>query len=120
MGPLLFALVLHPLVRRLEECCSLPFHAWYLDDGTIMGEAREAAKPFDIIRAEGLNLGLTLNIKKCEIFWPSCNGEKVKPGLFPNDIGRPEGGVKLLGVLLVGTGDILDLWVLKGLAGQWI
>ncbi|GJR29728.1 hypothetical protein Tco_1105960 [Tanacetum coccineum] len=29
--------------------------------------------------------------------WPSCNGEKVKDGLFPCDIGRPKLGVKLLG-----------------------
>lgn len=97
LGPLLFALVLHPLVHRIRDCCQLLFHAWYLDDGTIIGDTKEVAKALDIIRAEGPRLGLVLNIKKTEVFWPSCNGMKVKDGLFPHDIGRPTLGVKLLG-----------------------
>ncbi|KAK9048234.1 hypothetical protein SSX86_016863 [Deinandra increscens subsp. villosa] len=97
LGPLLFALVLHPLVHRIRDSCKLPFHAWYLDDGTIIGDAMEVAKALDIIRAEGPALGLVLNIKKTELFWPSCNGVKIQDGLFPGDIGRPELGVKLLG-----------------------
>ncbi|GJU28474.1 putative reverse transcriptase domain-containing protein [Tanacetum coccineum] len=97
LGPLLFALVLHPLVHRIRDCCQLLFHAWYLDDGTIIGDTKEVAKAIDIIRAEGPRLGLELNIKKTEVFWPSCNGVKVKEGLFPRDIGRPTLGVKLFG-----------------------
>ncbi|GJY40509.1 hypothetical protein Tco_0427779, partial [Tanacetum coccineum] len=57
----------------------------------------QVAKAIDIIRAEGPRLGLELNIKKTEVFWPSCNGVKVKEGLFPRDIGKPTLGVKLLG-----------------------
>ncbi|GJY70855.1 putative reverse transcriptase domain-containing protein [Tanacetum coccineum] len=95
LGPLLFALVLHPLVHRIRDCCQLLFHAWYLDDGIIIGDTKEVAKAIDIIRAEGPRLGLELNIKKKEVFWPSCNG--VKEGLFPRDIERPKLGVKLLG-----------------------
>ncbi|GJZ75315.1 hypothetical protein Tco_0639780, partial [Tanacetum coccineum] len=34
---------------------------------------------------------------KTEIFWPSCNGTKLREGLFPVDIRRPSLGVKLLG-----------------------
>ncbi|GJW55637.1 hypothetical protein Tco_0099722 [Tanacetum coccineum] len=64
LGPLLFALVLHPLVHRIRDCCQLLFHAWYLDDGTIIGDTKEVAKAIDIIRAEGPRLGLELNIKK--------------------------------------------------------
>ncbi|KAI3761763.1 hypothetical protein L1987_52185 [Smallanthus sonchifolius] len=40
LGPLLFALVLHPLVHQIRDCCKLLFHAWYLDDGTIIGDAK--------------------------------------------------------------------------------
>nr|GEU56443.1 putative reverse transcriptase domain-containing protein [Tanacetum cinerariifolium] len=80
LGPLLFALVLHPLVHRIRDCCQLLFHAWYLDDGTIIGDAKEVAKAINIIRAEGRRLGLELNIKKTEVFWPSCNGVKVEDG----------------------------------------
>ncbi|GJX82131.1 putative reverse transcriptase domain-containing protein [Tanacetum coccineum] len=96
LGPLLFALVLHPLVHRIRDCCHLLFHAWYLDDGMIIRDTKEVAKSIDIIRAEGPRLGLELNIKKTEVFWPSCNGVKVKDGLFPRDIGRLMLGVKLL------------------------
>ncbi|PWA50977.1 hypothetical protein CTI12_AA467910 [Artemisia annua] len=46
---------------------------------------------------EGPTLGLVLNIKKPEVFWPSCNGAKVQSGAFPSGIGRPARGVKLLG-----------------------
>ncbi|XP_021989397.1 uncharacterized protein LOC110885960 [Helianthus annuus] len=72
LGPLLFALALHPLVLQV-------------------------AKALDIIGSEGPALGLRLNIRKTEVFWPTCNGVKVRPGLFPSEIGRPEKGVKLLG-----------------------
>ncbi|GKB32178.1 hypothetical protein Tco_0871579 [Tanacetum coccineum] len=83
--------------QSARDCCQLLFHAWYLDDGTIIGDTKEVAKAIDIIRAEGPRLGLELNIKKTEVFWPSCNRVKVKDGLFPRDIGRPTLGVKLLG-----------------------
>ena len=68
-----------------------------MDDGSIIEDTKEVAKALDIIRAEGPRLGLVLNIKKTEVFWPSCNGMKVKDGLFPRDIKRPTLGVKLLG-----------------------
>ncbi|XP_021991104.1 uncharacterized protein LOC110887846 [Helianthus annuus] len=97
LGPLLFALVLHPLVHRIRDRCKLLFHAWYLDDGTLIGDATQVANALDIIRAEGPSLGLQLNIKKTEVFWPTCNGVKVQEGLFPQGIGRPMLGVKLLG-----------------------
>ncbi|XP_022032741.1 uncharacterized protein LOC110933848 [Helianthus annuus] len=97
LGPLLFALALHPLILRVQEHCNLPFHAWYLDDGTIIGNAMEVAKALEIINTEGPSLGLHLNIKKTEVYWPSCDGLKVQDSLFPRGIGRPERGVKLLG-----------------------
>ncbi|KAJ0482043.1 putative reverse transcriptase domain-containing protein [Helianthus annuus] len=97
LGPLLFALALHPLVLQVQENCKLPFHAWYLDDGTVIGDVVQVAKALEIIGSEGPALGLQLNIRKTEVFWPTCNGVKVQPGLFPSEIGRPERGVKLLG-----------------------
>ncbi|XP_076887974.1 uncharacterized protein LOC143538262 [Bidens hawaiensis] len=97
LGPLLFALALHPLIHQVRDGCKLLFHAWYLDDGTIIGDAIKVAKALDIIRSKGPSLGLGLNIKKTKVYWPSCNGIKAKVGLFPIGIGRPELGVKLLG-----------------------
>ncbi|KAJ0925109.1 putative reverse transcriptase domain, exostosin [Helianthus annuus] len=96
LGPLLFALALHPLILRVQNRCKLPFHAWYLDDGTIIGNASEVAKALDIINEEGPSLGLYLNIKKIEVYWPTCDDQKVQDRLFPRGIGRPEKWVKLL------------------------
>jgi hypothetical protein len=107
---LLFVLALHPLVLKVQENCDLPFHAWYLDDGTIIGDSVQVAKALDIISMEGPSLGLQLNIRKTEVFWPSCDGGKIRPGLFPSDIGRPEQGVKLLGgAVSCDAGFISDL-----------
>jgi hypothetical protein len=97
LGPLLFALVLHPLIHKIRDNCKLLLHAWYLDDGTIVGDSRDVAKALDIIREISPGLGLHLHIRKTEIFWPSCDGNKLREGLFPSDIGRPTLGVKLLG-----------------------
>jgi hypothetical protein len=68
LGPLFFALVLHPLIHKIRDNCKLLFHAWYLDDGTIIGNSEEVAKSLDIIRKVGLGLGLHLNIRKTKIF----------------------------------------------------
>ncbi|KAK2402696.1 hypothetical protein QL285_052193 [Trifolium repens] len=97
LGPLLFALVLHPLIHKIRDNYNLLLHAWYLDDGTVIGNSREVAKALDIIREIGPRLGLVLNIRKTEIFWPSYDGNKLCDELFPSDIGRPTLGVKLLG-----------------------
>nr|GFA89270.1 putative reverse transcriptase domain-containing protein [Tanacetum cinerariifolium] len=70
-GPLIFALILHPLLHKIKDNCKLLLHAWYLDDGTVIGDSEEVANVLDII--------------------------KLREGLFPIDIRRPSSGVKLLG-----------------------
>ncbi|GJX42181.1 hypothetical protein Tco_0257171 [Tanacetum coccineum] len=44
LGPLLFALVLHPLVHKIRDNCKLLLYAWYLDDGTVIGDSEEVAR----------------------------------------------------------------------------
>ncbi|GJY86263.1 putative reverse transcriptase domain-containing protein [Tanacetum coccineum] len=41
LGPLLLALVLHPLVHKMRDNCNLLLDAWYLDDGTVIGDSKE-------------------------------------------------------------------------------
>ena len=42
LAALLFALVLHPVVLAInDEVPSLKLNAWYLDDGTLVGELEE-------------------------------------------------------------------------------
>ncbi|KAK9056951.1 hypothetical protein SSX86_024316 [Deinandra increscens subsp. villosa] len=108
LGPLLFALVLHPLVHQIRDNCKLLLHAWYLNDGTVIGDVREVAKVLDIIKDRGPSLGLVLNIRKTELFWPSCDGRKSRAGLFPEDIGRPALGVKLLGGAVSRNADFIQ------------
>ncbi|KAL6502820.1 hypothetical protein OROHE_023988 [Orobanche hederae] len=105
-------------VRRLSETygqirdsCKLLLHAWYLDDGTVIGDVEEVARVLDVIGVAGPSLGLQLNIKKTELFWPSCDGRKLRNGLFPVSIGRP-----LLGVKLLGGAASIDAGFIRGLA----
>nr|GEW29921.1 putative reverse transcriptase domain-containing protein [Tanacetum cinerariifolium] len=97
LRPLLFSLILHPLLHKIKDSCKLLLHAWYLNNGIIIGDSEEVVRVLDIIKVSGPCLGLELNIKKTEIFWPSCNGMKLQEGLFPVDIRRPSSVVKLLG-----------------------
>ncbi|XP_026451691.1 uncharacterized protein LOC113352022 [Papaver somniferum] len=100
LGPLLFALTLHPLVKSIASRCTLDLHAWYLDDVTIIGDTLDVAKALNIIETEGPSRGLHLNVKKTEVFWPSIDPRSTDDGVFPLDIGRPSNGVKLLGGLV--------------------
>ncbi|GKB61712.1 hypothetical protein Tco_0917898 [Tanacetum coccineum] len=85
------------LLHEIKDSCKLLLYAWYLDDGIVIGDSEEVARVLDIIKVSGSGLGLELNIKKTKIFWPSCNGMKLREGLFLVDIRRLSSGVKLLG-----------------------
>ncbi|GJY54157.1 hypothetical protein Tco_0445821, partial [Tanacetum coccineum] len=39
-----FALILHPLLHKIKDSCKLLLHAWYLDDGTVIGDSEEVAR----------------------------------------------------------------------------
>jgi hypothetical protein len=97
LGPLLFALALHTLVHAINRSCELALQAWYLDDGTIVGDTLTVAKALNIIRTEGPARGLFLNVDKTELFWPVEDPRSIADGVFPTNITRPLHGVKLLG-----------------------
>jgi hypothetical protein len=100
LGPLLFSLVLHPLAERIAAEVPLDLSVWYLDDGTIIGNVGEVHKVFELIRAEGPRLGLHLNVKKNEVWWPN----RACPDPFPKEVERiPNTGVKLLGAPIGST-----------------
>jgi hypothetical protein len=95
LGPLLFSLVLHPLAQKIEaQFPELDLCVWYLDDGTIIGQVDDVHQVFVLLEREGPALGLHLNVKKNEIWWP--NRASTDP--FPAEVDRIHGsGVKLLG-----------------------
>ncbi|GJR25692.1 reverse transcriptase domain-containing protein [Tanacetum coccineum] len=70
LGPLLFSLVLHPLICKIRDSFSLSLHAWYLDDGTIIGDIMVVGKE---------------------------DPQSRLAGIFPPNIAQPLHGVKLLG-----------------------
>jgi len=87
--------VLHPLARKIEaEFPDLDLCVWYLDDGTIIGQVDDVHKVFLLLEQDGPALGLHLNVKKNEIWWP--NRASLDP--FPAEVDRVDNaGVKLLG-----------------------
>ena len=62
LASLLFSLVLHPLVKSIQERVQgLSAHAWYLDDGTFVGKEEELEQVLDILVREGPARGLVLS-----------------------------------------------------------
>jgi len=112
LGPLLFSLVLHPLVEKIaREFPDLDLNVWYLDDGTIIGHKDDVHKVFLLIQEEGPRLGLHLNVQKNEIWWPNRAGDDP----FPAGVVRVENtGVKLLGAP-IGTREYTTKFVTKKL-----
>ncbi|GJV27148.1 hypothetical protein Tco_1383596 [Tanacetum coccineum] len=64
---MLFALVLHPLICKIRDSFSLSLHAWYLDDGTIIGDTLVVGKVIELIVKDGPSCGLHLNVDKTEL-----------------------------------------------------
>ena len=71
LGPLLFSLVLHKLIRSIasdSECSRLLFNMRYLDDGTLAGPKVAVNRAIHLIQQLGSSLGLVINMAKCELF----------------------------------------------------
>ena len=111
LGPLLFALVLHPIIMKIKaQCPNLKLNAWYLDDGLIIGPIAEVRLAYEILQAEGIESSLEMSEEKCELFWPTANPEW---NTFPEGIKRiVSPGVDLLGSF-IGAGDIAEVVVGK-------
>lgn len=68
LGPFLFCLVLQVLVKSIEKKCpNLVLNKWFMDDGTIVGSAKEVNTVIDIIVSEGPELGLFFSTKKSRV-----------------------------------------------------
>lgn len=89
LGPLLFAATIQPMLERLKAFeangVKLELVAFYLDDGFLAGDLRVVAAALESVRAECVELGLELNIGKCELVLPpdvTCLQDDLVP-LFP-------------------------------------
>ncbi|KAL5473942.1 hypothetical protein EMCRGX_G028511 [Ephydatia muelleri] len=74
LGPLLFALVLQSVLKKLAadpQCQQLLLNAWYLDDGALAGPGSAVLRALEVLGADGKPNGLILNPSKCELFSPN-------------------------------------------------
>ncbi|GJU00843.1 reverse transcriptase domain-containing protein [Tanacetum coccineum] len=113
LGPLLFSLVLHPLICKIRDSFNLCLQAWYLDDGTIVGDTLVVGKVLELITEDGPRCGLHLNVDKTELFWPKEDPRSRLEGVFPPNISRPLHGVKLLGGPVSMDADFSRALVMK-------
>ena len=96
MGPLGFALTLHPIVQRIrDEVSDLSLNAWYLDDGTLMGSSGDLSSALNIVESEGQSVGLHLNRSKSLLYIPSTCDSTLST--LPSEIPVVRDGFCLLG-----------------------
>ena len=69
LDPFLFCLVLQVLINALVKATpNLSLHNWYMDDdGSILRKIDDVLKAWTIIKERGPELGLFVNIPKCEL-----------------------------------------------------
>ncbi|GJR85890.1 hypothetical protein Tco_0209901 [Tanacetum coccineum] len=94
---------------RAKRCS----RAWYLDDGTIVGDTLVVGKVLELITEDGPRCGLHLNVDKTELFWPKEDPKSRLEGVFPPNISRPLHGVKLLGGPVSVDLDFSNAFVMK-------
>ena len=83
LGPLGFALTLHPIVERIKaEVPGLALNVWYLDDGTLVGSPEDLAVALSIIEKFGPLVGLHLNRGKSVLFIPEESDSSRSPYLL--------------------------------------
>ena len=95
LGPLLFALVLHPLLTRLRQDFAVTVGA-YLDDLTIAGSADQVSQAIQYIRREGPSHGLSMSMSK-SIVWSPSGRDLSNSDLFAGMTCSRDNGVELLG-----------------------
>ena len=102
LGPLLFAICLLLLVRRVEEAApNLVIHAWFLDDGTFVGSPLEVFKAFRVVQDFAPQLGLQVNMEKSTL-WRSLDARDAdSDALLPSPLGISE--IEDEGFVLLGA-----------------
>ena len=98
LGPLLFSLAIHPLVKELSAC-GLDLSLFYLDDGILCGTATAVATALTLLRRRASELGLDLNLRKCELICAAADpgpqfGEQLT-SLFPAELIANEEGSRV-------------------------
>jgi hypothetical protein len=64
LGPPVFCLSIQPMISTLSS----ELNAWYMDDGTLVGEVNQVVEDLQKVLTFSSKLGLDLHASKCEIF----------------------------------------------------
>jgi hypothetical protein len=112
LGPLLFALAIHPLLIRLKSKCDLA--AAYLDDITLQGSSEQVREAIELVEIEGPSYGVHLSPAKTVIWWPGSDGTMPRNfggfGAFQRSTGL---GVELLGGAVSTSHEFIEDVVMK-------
>ena len=96
LGPLLFSLLLHPVVTQLQEVEGIIQNSWYLDDGLLIGTREALTAAWDLMVREGEPRGLYLSRDKSLVFCHNYDPTDLDP--LGRGVTRDQvGGCKLLG-----------------------
>ena len=74
LGPLLFAILLQPILIELQELYGLRLSAWYLGNGTLFGTRTALSQAWDVIATQH-SRGLVLNQEKSLVSWVGRGGQ---------------------------------------------
>jgi hypothetical protein len=95
LGPLLFSLAIHPLAAELasQGKNGRPGHEldlvlFYLDDGVVCGSPEAVSEALATLTQRAGDLGLSLNIKKCELVTTANTAPDGLERLFPDALLR--------------------------------
>lgn len=103
LGPLLFSLTLQPLLLDLKAYVpDLVLNAWFLDDGSLIGDIASLSAAWNIIKTKGPLLGLFPNPSKSELFWPTPHPDIA--ALIPDVPAYLDSGTEILGGC-IGSSD---------------
>lgn len=72
LGPAIFSLAIHPIISALKS----KFNVWYLDDGSLGGEVSGVLNDLRSLLTKFRDIGLELNLSKCELYISSENPNK--------------------------------------------
>ena len=98
LGPLCFALTLHPLIEQIQSNVpNLCLNAWYLDDGSLCGPPNALFSALEIIDTAGPSRGLGLHLNKSKCLFSISNEANFDLGSFPAGIPITLDGFTLFG-----------------------
>ncbi|CAE7877562.1 unnamed protein product, partial [Symbiodinium necroappetens] len=85
LGPLLFSAVLQSLATELRAL-PLDLAFFYLDDGVLAGDVQEVVRALQHVQRRATELGLQLNLSKCEVVGAGLLSESALTRVLPQSL----------------------------------